>query len=124
VTTAADIREAETVRHWFASAKHDGAPDDYQERILGVLAGFADMTGKSPDELVAFCFLRKKDTGKRFLSVKRRVQMNEWIDEYVAQEGWEGKDAVVNANVVRGFLIHNGIAIGGPVWRKRPAKGS
>ncbi|MFN8203102.1 MAG: hypothetical protein U0S48_11080 [Solirubrobacteraceae bacterium] len=59
--------------------------------------------------------MRKKDTGQRFLSVKRRVQMNEWIDEYVAQQGWEGKDAVVNANVIRGFLIHNGVAIGGNV---------
>lgn len=121
MTTAGDIRDAETVRHWFASAKHDGACAEYQERICGVLAGFADLTAKSPDELVAFCFLRKKDTGQRFLSVKRRVQMNEWIDEYVAQEGWEGKDAVVNANVIRGFLIHNGVAIGGNVWRKRPA---
>jgi len=122
VTTAADIRDSDTVRHWFASAKHDGAPEDYQERILGVLAGFADHTEKTPDELVSFCFLRKKDTGKRFLSVKRRVQMNETIDEYTAKEGWEGKDAVVNANVVRGFLIHNGVAIGGQVWRKRDRK--
>lgn len=122
MTTAADIRDAETVRHWFASAKHDGASAEYQERICGVLAGFAELTAKTPDELVAFCFLRKKDTGQRFLSVKRRVQMNEWIDEYVAQQGWEGKDAVVNANVIRSFLIHNGIAIGGNVWRKRPAR--
>lgn len=28
-----------------------------------------------------------------------------------------GKDAVVNGNIVRGFFIHNGAPIQGPVWR-------
>jgi hypothetical protein len=28
--------------------------------------------GKAPDELVAFCYLRKRETGERFVSVQRR----------------------------------------------------
>jgi hypothetical protein len=115
--TALDLREAESVRHWFASAKHDTAPAEAQERMLVVLDAFCRQTGMSPDDLAGYCFLRKKDTGKRFVSVKRRVSMNEWIDQLVAAEGWEGKEAVVNANVIRGFLIHNGVAIQGPVWK-------
>ena len=69
------------------------------------------------DESVAFCILRKKETGERFLSVKRRETVNNWLDEFAAEQGWAGKQAVTNANVVRSFLIHNGVFIQGPVWR-------
>jgi hypothetical protein len=27
----------------------------------------------------------------------------------VRDKGWSGRDAVANGNVVRGFLIHNGV---------------
>jgi hypothetical protein len=108
--------EYDSVRRWFASAGHERQPDEVQERYLRILADFCARTGKTPDELVAFCFLRKRDTGERFVSVKRRVSVNGWIDEFVTAQGWTGKDAVVNANVVRGFLIHNGVLIQGRVW--------
>ena len=29
-----------------------------------------------------------------------------------------GKDAVVNGNIIRGFLVHNGIFIQGRAWRE------
>jgi len=103
-----------TVERWFDSAKH---PPETQERYGEILDAFCAKVHKTPDELVAFCFLRKKDTGERFVSVKRRRTVNEWIDEFVAEQGWEGKEAVVNANVIRGFLIHNAVLIQGPVWR-------
>jgi len=61
--------------------------------------------------------VRKKATGERFLSVKRREAINGWLDEFAAEQGWTGKQAVVNANVVRSFLIHNGVLIQGRVWR-------
>jgi hypothetical protein len=110
------VSSSEAVRRWFAGARHDQAPQEAQERLLRILEDFCAHTGKSPDELVAFCFLRKRDTGVRFVSVKRRVTMNEWIDAFVAEQGWDGKAAVSNANVVRGFLIHNGVLIQGKVW--------
>jgi hypothetical protein len=105
---------ADTVQRWFASAGHSA---ETQERYGRILDDFCAFTGRSPDELVAFCFLRKKATGERFVSVKRRVTMNEWIDAFVREQGWTGKDAVANANVIRGFLIHNAVLIQGPVWR-------
>ena len=52
-----------------------------------------------------------------FLSVKRREAVNGWLDEFTGEQGWTGKQAVVNANVVRSFLIHNGVLIQGRVWR-------
>ena len=114
---AEEIRSAATVRHWFASARHDAAPPADQERYLSLLAGFVSHAGKSPDELVEYCFLRKKDSGERFSSVKRRGEVNDWIEAWVAEQAWTGKDAVTNGNVVRGFMIHNGAVIQGGVWR-------
>jgi hypothetical protein len=111
------IRSSPAVQRWFTSARHDSAPAETQDRYLEILASFCERVGKSPDELVAFCFLRKKATGERFVSVKRRVTVNEWIAEFVVERGWGGKDAVVNANVIRGFLIHNAVLIQGPVWK-------
>jgi len=61
-------------------------------------------------------FLRKKDTGDRFVSTKRRTEINEQIETHVVERGWIGKEAVANANIIRSFLIHNGIPIGGRTW--------
>lgn len=110
------MRATDEVKQWLNGAGHDQAPEDEQQRYLDMLSGFCDYTEKSPDELVAFCFLRKRATGERFASVKRRGTMNEWIEQFVEQQGWTGKDAVANANVIRSFLIHNGALIQGKVW--------
>jgi hypothetical protein len=104
----------DTVERWLGSAHH---PPDVQQRQLQILEAFCERVGKTPDELVAFCFLRKKATGDRFVSVKRRRTVNAWIDEFVTDQGWTGKEAVVNANVIRAFLIHNAVLIQGPVWK-------
>lgn len=103
-----------TVQRWIDSAH---LPPDVEPRYREILEAFCARIDKTPDELVAFCFLRKKDTGERFVSVKRRRTVNAWIDEFVADQGWTGKEAVVNANVIRGFLIHNAVLIQGPVWK-------
>ena len=113
-----DLQQHERVRAWFTGAHHDELPEADQQRYLDLLDGFLARIGKDPDELVAFCFLRKKDTGERFLSQKRRVEVNEMIDDWVVANGWTDKDAVRMANVVRGFLTHNGVLIQGKVWTK------
>ena len=38
-------------------------------------------------------------------------------DAYADPDDKTGKQAVVNANVIRGFLIHNAVLIQGPVWK-------
>ncbi len=58
--TVADLRSAESVRHWFASTGHDQSTPESQERVLRILADFCTYVGKPPDELVGFCFLRKR----------------------------------------------------------------
>jgi hypothetical protein len=112
------IRHFATVGQWLARTGHDTQPAEVQARYLDVLAKFVEHDGKDPDELVAFCFLRKRDTGTRFVSTKRRVAVNESLDAFVAAQGWEGKEAVANANIVRSFLIHNGVFIQGKAWTR------
>jgi hypothetical protein len=111
------IESQASVGQWAASAGHDADPAETREERLAILAAFCDKVGMGPDELVAFCILHKKATGERFLSVKRREAVNRWLEEFAAEQGWTGKQAVVNANVVRSFLIHNGVLIQGNVWR-------
>jgi hypothetical protein len=111
------IESQASVGQWAASAGHRSDPAEIREERLRILADFCAKVGKEPDELVAFCILRKKSTGERFLSVKRRETVNSWLDEFAAEQGWTGKQAVVNANVIRSFLIHNGVLIQGNVWR-------
>jgi hypothetical protein len=111
------IESHASVKQWAARADHHHDPPEVRDQKLQILAAFCDKVDKEPDELVAFCILRKKATGDRFLSVKRREAINDWLEEFAAEQGWAGKQAVVNANVVRSFLIHNGVLIQGPVWR-------
>lgn len=110
------IRESPAVKHWFDSARHHEDPAELQEALLVVLADFCSFTGKTPEELVAGCFLRKKATGDKFVSAKARLAMNATIAEFVEARGWTDRESVVNANRIRGFLIHNGVMIQGGAW--------
>jgi hypothetical protein len=114
----AELKQHDRVRTWFAGARHGELPEADQQHYLETLHGFLAGVGKDPDEIVAFCFLRKKATGERFLSQRRRVEVNAMIEAWVQRNGWTGKDAVRMANVIRGFLIHNGVPIQGPVWTR------
>ena len=118
--TSAAIRSAESVRRWFASAGHHRQAEPVQESYLRILFDFCTHRETTPDDLVAFCYLRRRASGERFVSVKRRTTVNEWLEDFVDTQGWSGKEAVVNANVVRSFLIHNGILIQGRVWTGPP----
>ena len=115
--TSQDIESQASVKQWVADSVLGQDPAQVREQKLRILAGFCAKVEMAPDQLVAFCILRKKATGERFLSVKRREAINHWLDEFAGEQGWTGKQAVVNANVVRSFLIHNGVLIQGRVWR-------
>lgn len=104
------------VRRWFESAGYDADPPGDQEARLALLDGFCRHQGKSPDELVAGC-LRTTKLGETAISAKGRNAVQAVIEEFVASTGRSGREAVVAGNVLRGFLIHNGVFIQGPVWK-------
>ncbi len=112
----ASLAESAAVRRWFASAGYDDdAPEDQQAR-LALLTEFCVQPGKAPDELVAGC-RRTAKSGGTAISAKGRNAIQAAIDEFVAARGLTGREAVSTGNTLRGFLIHNGVFIQGPVWR-------
>jgi hypothetical protein len=78
---------------------------------LATLAAFCDSVGMSPDEVVAFCFLRRKETGERFGSVKRREELAARIEAFKSQPGLTRTQARKRESDVLSFLIHNGVLI-------------
>ncbi len=105
-----------SVEKWIAATQHIGESADELNARIGLLGDFFTYIDKRPDEWVAYCFLRKKDTGERFVSTQRRKDVNEQIELFAAAQGWTGKLEVVNGNRIRSFLIHNGIPMGNRVW--------
>ncbi len=110
---AKPIEEYQSVAGW-----RQGFLDQYGEDVLAedpakldALRGFCEHVGKDPDELLAFCFLRKKATGEKFGSVKRREQVAEWLRAYRDASGLQGRQARKLVNDVLSFLIHGGVLI-------------
>jgi hypothetical protein len=114
--TPIELAENPAVRRWFESAKLDEIAAEEQTHRLALLADFCDHTGQQPEELVSGLLRTTKD-GDTAISAKRRTIMNTTIDEFVEKSGFTDRDAVVNGNVIRSFLVHNGIFIQGRAWR-------
>ena len=117
MTAPTDLAQDAAVRRWFESAKFDDDPEEVQTHKLALLADFCDQTGQQPGELVSGLLRTTKD-GDTAIAAKKRITMNNTIDEFVEKSGFTGKDAVVNGNIIRGFLVHNGIFIQGRAWRE------
>lgn len=101
-----------SVRRWLDGAGYDQAPPAERAELLELLAGLCDVTGLQPDALVASC-LRTTKAGDRTISAKGRREAEEAIERFVASRGLTGHPAIVAANRLRGFLIHNGIFMQG-----------
>jgi hypothetical protein len=100
------------VQKWIDGLRQQSGVDiDHEDGRLHLLAGFCESTGRTPDETVQFCFLRRRDTGERFLSVERRQTISAEIDRFVESTGRESHEFVVASNTLRSFLIHNGVFI-------------
>ena len=110
---ARPIEEYESVKGW-----REGLARQWGEDVLAedpdklvALSGFCAHLGKDPDELLASCFLRKRATGERFASVKRREEVAARLREYRDASGKTGMPAKKLVNDVLSFLIHGGVLI-------------
>ncbi len=88
-----------------------GDPLAEEPEKLGALESFCAFAGKDPEELLAFCFLRRRATGERFGSVKRREELAAQLREFRDASGLSGTKARKLVNDVLSFLIHNGVMI-------------
>jgi hypothetical protein len=107
------IGEYESVAGWAQGLRDQWGGDPLGEdpEKLESLAAFCEFLGKDPDELLAYCFLRRKATGERFGSVRRRQEVATCLREFRDQSGLQGVAARKLVNDVLSFLIHNGVLI-------------
>ncbi|MCL4448344.1 MAG: hypothetical protein M1483_05365 [Actinobacteria bacterium] len=108
-----NILEFPSVKKWFESANHDSDTQDEQKRLLDMIANFCESLDQTPDELIESCLRTTKD-GDTAISAKGRKNVQQAIDDWVTSQGLSGHQAIVTANTLRSFLIHNGVFIQGP----------
>lgn len=105
------IEAYDTVATWRRGLQEQwgGDPLAEDEEKLATLGAFCDFVGQDPDELVAFCFLRRRQTGERFASVKRREEVARQLRSFRDQRGLSGVAGRRLVSPVLSFLIHNGV---------------
>jgi hypothetical protein len=113
VGLAKPIESYQSVANWSEGLKEQWGGDPLAEdpERLEALETFCELVGKDPDELVAFCFLRRKESGERFTSKKRREEIKGQLAEFEAMSGLSGRAARRRPNMVVSFLSHNGALI-------------
>jgi hypothetical protein len=111
VRLAKPIESYESVATWSSGLREQWGGDPLAEDAekLSSLEAFCELIGRDPDELVAFCFLRRKATGERFTSAKRREEVRRRLKEFEAMSGLSGREARRRPNHVVSFLSHNGV---------------
>ncbi len=107
------MAEYESVATWREGLREQWGGDPLADEPgkLETLSEFCERIEKNPDELVAFCFLRRRETGEMFGSVKRREEIVELLQRFRAKSGRTGSAAQKLVNDVLSFLIHNGVLI-------------
>ena len=107
------IEDYASVADWAQGLRDQWGGDPLGEdpEKLASLAAFCEFAGMNPDELLAFCFLKKKATGERFGSQKRREEIAARIREFRDQLGLDATAARKRVNDVLSFLIHGGVLI-------------
>jgi hypothetical protein len=108
-----DLAELACVQRWLrAHGSFWGETSTASEvqRKLQVLADFCGSCDSSPDNLVDSLF-RQTPEGRR-IKLKRRRAVMAQIDEFEREFGKGNTTAGREAgNIVRSFLIHNGVAL-------------
>jgi len=110
------IEDYASVRNWQKRLHEQWGGDPLGEDPgkLAALSGFCDFLGKDPDQLLAYCFLRKKASGAKFGSTMRREEVAKWLRDWraeCAEAGKAGVDARKATSDVLSFLIHGGVLI-------------
>lgn len=107
------LDDFETVQAWSEALKVQwgGNPLEEDPEKRAALEAFCEYMGKTPDELCEFCFLRKRDTGVRFASKKRREELTGKVFQFVLESGSIGVEKRRLRSNVYSFFTHNGVLI-------------
>lgn len=93
----------EALTLWRSGLEGNGVPADEIDKRIAVVLEFAAYVESAPDQIVATCI--DSDAGK--VRVKERKRFEAAINEFAP-------GSVDKANVVRSFLIHNGVRLVAP----------
>ena len=100
------VRDAESTQRWFASRLGLWGPGTATDDLLETLAVFCGRVGKGPDEMIGDCLKPGKDRDVFTLRTRARRQYIDQIEQFEVDT--RSRD---QANVVRSFFIHNGVAM-------------
>ncbi|GIX45958.1 MAG: hypothetical protein KatS3mg131_0169 [Candidatus Tectimicrobiota bacterium] len=116
--TAEQLLCYRSVQTWLQGLQQQsGVPPQACEERLRLLAAFCAYVGQSPDALVAAC-LRHTEAGTAIDAAGRR-RLAAQIAAFAQQLPGDRRQQVFGGNVVRSFLIHNGIMLQAG-WPYRP----
>ena len=90
---------------------------EWQER-LHVLATFCDYVAQTPDAIIAAC-VQETASGKT-INIHGRRHYSTQIEAFQAQVGGGQRRQVHWGNIVRSFLIHNGVMLQAGWQYRRP----
>jgi hypothetical protein len=112
--TRKDIGTQSTVRAWVDGLREQWGeePADMAARVE-ILAGFCRLVQQDPDAIIAECS-REVEGGKR-IRIKKRRFFSEKIDEFQSSVDGDARNQTRAGNVIRSFMIHNGIFMQGGV---------
>ncbi len=102
------LRDYPSVQAWIDGLREQWGeePGDMEAR-LDVLRQFCEFAGQEPDAIIAECS-REVEGGKRINLKKRRFYAAK-IEEFQASLPGAPREQRRIANIVRSFMIHNGI---------------
>jgi hypothetical protein len=113
-STEPGLHDRATVRAWVEGLCQQWGeePSDMADRIE-VLERFCAFVECEPDTIIAECS-REVEGGKR-IRIKKRREYSEKIDEFQALVDGDVRAQARAGNVIRSFMIHNGIFMQGGV---------
>ncbi len=102
----ATVRNAESTGRWLASRLDLWGPKSVTDDLIETLSRFCARVAKTPDEIIDDCLKPGKDRDTLVLRTRARREYMEHIEHFEAETGSRDE-----ANIVRSFLIHNGVAM-------------
>lgn len=104
---AGPIADYAAVKTWVKGLSEQwGEKPDMTGRLL-LLVDFCAFVERDPDAIIAECS-REVETGKR-IRIKARREYTEKIAEFQAANGADARSQARAGNIIRSFMIHNGI---------------
>lgn len=102
----ARVRDSEATRRWLSSRLGLWGRDSVTDDLPETLARFCEAVGKTPDEMIDDCLKPGKDGETLTLRTRARRKYIGEIEAFESESGSRDQ-----ANVVRSFFIHNGVAM-------------